>query len=313
METLLQKTTIELITYVDPAESSAEASIETDNVKAVETSDQQTLESKNQPAPNASLTVLDKHDRSLKLLKHSNESSLLNQQTESSHRSANLVALGESQRRSIVDFWSMRSFPASELSENLGSNVGSDTSKLSERRRLQMEAKLMEQESQMEIEQKRRELAVKRKQQEMELEDLQAELEIANLQSQKTLRQQQMLLKIEEAESAIKASSISGSLLHLALTHKNSDMKSWLNQGEKERDEVPLLPKRSQDQRDSSRDKTLSNRNSKSNLKRKSTNQPDRSRLMQKELAIKLISFTQRLVSPNKAHSTDDFTRNAES
>ena len=308
LETLLQKTTIEWINYVDPVESSAEASNEKDNVEAVETSEQLTLESENQPDPNVSRTAHDKLGRSLKLLKHSNESSLLNQQIESSQRSANLVALGESQRRSIVDFSRTRTFRASEQSQKLGSKVGSETSKLSERRRLQMEAKLMEQESQMEIEKKRRELAVKRKQQEIEFEELQAQLEIANLASQKTLRQQQMQLKIEEAEGSIKASSISGSLMSLALTDKNSDIKSWLDQGEKESDEVPLLPKRPQDQKDSSRDETLSLRNSKSNLERKSTNQPHRSRLMQKELAIKPISLTQRLVSPNKALSTNDFT-----
>ena len=83
-----------------------------------------------------------------------------------------------------------------------------------------------------------------------------------------------------------------------------------MNQEEKERDELPVLPKRSQDQRDSSRDKTLTLRNSKSFLERKCTNQPDRSRLMHKELAIKPISLTQRLVFPNKAHSTSDFTGN---
>ena len=66
----------------------------------------------------------------------------------------------------------MRTFRASEPSQKLVSQIGSDTSKFSERRWLQMEAKLMEQESQMEIEKKRRELAVKRKQQEMELEEL---------------------------------------------------------------------------------------------------------------------------------------------
>ena len=197
-ETLLQKATIESINYFDPVEASAGASNEKDNVEAVETSDQETLESENQPDPSASLPARDKLDRSLKLLKHSNESSLLNQQTESSHRSANLVALGESQRRSIVDFSRMRTFRASEPSQKLGSKVGSDTSKFSERRQLQMEAKLMEQESQIEIEKKRRELAVRRKQQEMELEELQAQLEIANLESQKTLMQQQMQLKREE-------------------------------------------------------------------------------------------------------------------
>ena len=149
---------------------------------------------------------------------------------------------------------------------------------------------------------------MKRKQQEIELEELHAQLEIANLESQKTLRQQQMQLKIEEAKGSIRASSISGGLMSLPLTNKNSDTKSWLNQREKESDEVPLLPKTSQDQRDSSRDKALALRNSQSNLERKSTNQPHRSRLMHKELAIKTISLTQKLVSTNKAHSTKDFT-----
>ena len=116
LETLLQKATIEWINYVDTVESSAGASNEDDNVKAVETSDEQTLESENQPDPNASLTAHDKLDRSLKLLKHSNESSLLSQQTERSFRSARLVALGERQRRSIVDFSRMRTFRASEPS-----------------------------------------------------------------------------------------------------------------------------------------------------------------------------------------------------
>ena len=117
-----------------------------------------------------------------------------------------------------------------------------------------------------------------------------------------------MQLQIEEAAGSIELSSISESLLSLALTNKNSDIKSWLDQGEKERDDVPSLPKRSQDLTDSSKDNTLSLRNSKSNLERKSTNPPDRSRLMHKELAIKQISLTQRLISPNKAHLTNDFT-----
>ena len=183
LETLLQKATIEWTNYVDAVESSAEASNEMENIEALDTSDQQTLESENEPDPNAFLTARDKLDWSRKLLKHSNESSLLKKQTECFHRSANLVALGGSQRRSIVDFSCMRTFRASEQSQKLGSKVGSDTSKLGERRRVQVEAKLMEQESQMEIERKRRELAVKRKQQEIELEELQAQLEIANLES----------------------------------------------------------------------------------------------------------------------------------
>ena len=114
------------------------------------------MEAELQPDLNASLTAHDKLDRSLKLLKQSNESSLLNQQTECFYRSAMLVALGENQRRSKVDFSRKRTFRASEPSQKLGYKVGSDTSKLSERRRLQMKTKLKEQESQMEIEKKRR-------------------------------------------------------------------------------------------------------------------------------------------------------------
>ena len=83
---------------------------------------------------------------------------------------------------------------------------------------------------------------MRRKQQEIELEKLQAQLEIANLESRKTLRLQQLQLLIEEAQGSKKASSISGSLMSLALTDENSDIKSWLDPGEKERDEVPLLP-----------------------------------------------------------------------
>ena len=69
LEIILQKTTTEWIIYVDPVESSAEASSEKDIVEAVETLDQQTLESENQPDPNASLKAHGKLDRSLKLLK----------------------------------------------------------------------------------------------------------------------------------------------------------------------------------------------------------------------------------------------------
>ena len=155
LETLLQKTTKEWINYVDPVESRAEALNETENVEAVETSDKQTLESENQPEPNDSLTAHDKLERSLKLIRDSNESNFLNHQTKNSHRSASLVALDESQRRSKVEFSRVGTFRASEPSQKLGSKVGSDTLKLSNGRRLQMKAKLMEQEPQMEIEKKR--------------------------------------------------------------------------------------------------------------------------------------------------------------
>ena len=60
------------------------------------------------------------------------------------------------------------------------SNAGSRFSRLSERRRLENRAKLLEQESGMAIEKKERELNLKSKQQQMEIEALQAQTELAN-------------------------------------------------------------------------------------------------------------------------------------
>ena len=126
----------------------------------------------------------------------------------------------------------------SEPAKKAGSKVGSNVSKMSERRRLEIQAELMDQKSQMEIEKRERELELEktRRENEMEMEkklqELQAESEIAELKRKKAFERQQMRLQIEEAEGSFRASSICPSLMSLTLEeNKNSDIKSWLDQG----------------------------------------------------------------------------------
>ena len=99
---------------------------------------------------------------------------------------------------------------ASEPSKYQLSNTGSRSSRLSERRRLESRAKLLEQESQMAIEKKERELELKRKQRqlEMKLEEKQAETELADLRNQTSLKMQEMKLQIKEAEGSCHGSTL---------------------------------------------------------------------------------------------------------
>ena len=142
----------------------------------------------------------------------------------------------------------------SEPAKKAGSKVGSNASKLSERRRLEIQAELMDNKLQMEIEKKERELELEKTRREMErdleelekkqemerrevemqkrLHELQAESEIAELRSKKAFEKNQLRLQMEEAEGSIRASSICPSLMSLTLEEdKNSDIKSWLDQG----------------------------------------------------------------------------------
>ena len=89
---------------------------------------------------------------------------------------------------------------ASEPSNYQHSNAGSRSSRLSERRRLESRAKLLEQESRMANEKKERELELERKQWEMEINTMQAETQLANLRHQKFLKTQEMKLQIEESQ-----------------------------------------------------------------------------------------------------------------
>ena len=122
---------------------------------------------------------------------------------------------------------------------------------MSERRRLEIQAELIDQKSQMEIEKRERELEpektlreiernLERQQIEMEerLHELQAESEIADLKRKKAFERQQMQLQIEEVEGSIRASSICPFMMSLTLEEdKNSEIKSWLDHAVEDLDE----------------------------------------------------------------------------
>ena len=101
---------------------------------------------------------------------------------------------------------------------------------------MEIQAELMDQKLQMEIEKREHDLKLETIRREMEMEkklqELQAESEIAELKRKKAFERQQMRLQIKEAEGSIRASSICPSLMSLTLEEdKNSDIKSWLDQG----------------------------------------------------------------------------------
>ena len=78
------------------------------------------------------------------------------------------------------------------------------------------------------------------------LQELQVESEIAELKSKKAFEKHQLRLQIEGAEGSIRASSICPSLMSLTLEEdKNSDIKSWLDQGVEDFDTCFSQPKES--------------------------------------------------------------------
>ena len=117
--------------------------------------------------------------------------------------------------------------------------MGSELSRVSERRRLEVHAKVLEQKSQLENEKRQRELKLEKAKKQMEKEmnqkllDLQAEAEIAEKESRKALEQHEIGLQIEVAEASVRASSICPSLMSLTLEEdKNSHIRSWLEGGD---------------------------------------------------------------------------------
>ena len=88
-----------------------------------------------------------------------------------------------------------------------------------------------------------------------------------------------MQLQIADAEGSLRASSISGSLMLLSLNDKNSDIKSWLEQGE-EADAVFRRSEKSQKRLDMSKaDKALSPQRSKPSVPVQTGTQPNISKL----------------------------------
>ena len=191
--------------------------------------------------------------KGLKLLRDVNQSTVFDKnegRAEVAPRQTGSVTLSTAKRRTLVDLSPSRTLPKSDTYKPRESNVGSDLSKASERRRLEMHANVLEQKSQMEIEKRLRELRLEKTKKQMEMSqklfDLQAEAEIAEMESKKALEQHEMRLQIEEAEGSFRAPSICPSLMSLVLDEdKNSDIKSWLEQSDENFDKCFSQPKES--------------------------------------------------------------------
>ena len=209
-------------------------------------------------------------DKGLKLLKEANQSALslkFDKRLDNPSCQRQSATLGSQKRFSLVDYSPTRTLAMSEPAKKAGSKVGSNASKMSERRRLEIQADLMDQKLQMEIEKRERELELEKTRKEMErdleelekkqemerrevemqkrLQELQAESEIAELKRKKAFERQQMRLQTEEAEGSIHASSICPSLMSLTLEDKNSDNRSWLEQSDENLEKGFSQPKES--------------------------------------------------------------------
>ena len=185
--------------------------------------------------------AVEKMDQSLKLLRSLNDTFSRDESSKYEEGSTKYEAPGaeyQELKPSTSNFPSTMKSAASEPSKYQHSNTGSRSSRLSERRRLESRAKLLEQESRMAIEKKERELELKRKQR--EIEAMQGETELADLRDQTFLKMQEMKLQIE-AEGSCHGSTVSPSLMSLSIdADKNSDIKSWLDQNS----DVPDIQKR---------------------------------------------------------------------
>ena len=102
-------------------------------------------------------------------------------------------------------------YVASEPSKYQNSDIGSRVLRLSERRRLESRATLLE-ESLMAIEKKERELVLKRKQRDVRIEERRGETELAHLRDQTFPKMmQEMKHQTEEAEGSCHGSTVSPS------------------------------------------------------------------------------------------------------
>ena len=253
MNSIVQQTMTDALNYIDRCNTAANdplENIETPEVSGLESSEL-SKDNENRSHALEKSKANETLDKGLKLLKEANQSTLflkINDRFDNPSFQPQSVPLGSQKRFSLVDYSPTRTLAMSEPAKKAGSKVGSNGSKLSERRRLEIQAELMDQKLQMVIEKKERELELEKTRREMErdleelekkqemerrevemqkrLQELQAESEIAELRSKKAFEKHQLRLQIEEAEGSIRASSICPSLMSLTLEEdKNSDIK----------------------------------------------------------------------------------------
>ena len=143
-------------------------------------------------------------DQSLKLLKSLNDTFSRDESSKYEEGSTKYEAPAaeyQELKPSTSNFPSTMKSAASEPSKYQHSNTGSRSSRLSERRRLESRAKLLEQESRMAIEKKERELALKRKQR--DIKAMQGETELADLRDQTSLKMQERNFKSKKQKALV--------------------------------------------------------------------------------------------------------------
>ena len=251
MNSIVQQAMTDALNYIYSCNTAANdplENVETPEVSGLECSELSRHDENRSQAKQIANETLDKK---LKLRKEANQSALFlkfDDRLDNPSCQPQSATLGSQKRFSLVDYSPTRTLAMSEPAKKAGSKIGSNSSKMSERRRLKIQAELKDQKIQMEIEKRERELGLEKTRMEMEkkLQELQAESEIADLKRKKAFERQQMRLQIEEAEGSIRASSICPIMMSLTLEEdENSDIKSWLEQGVEHLDKRFSQPKES--------------------------------------------------------------------
>ena len=214
MNSIVQQAMTDALNYIDSCNIAANdplGNIETPEVSGFESSkiskdDENRSHALEKSKANETL------DKGLKLLKEANQSTLflkINDRFDNPSFQPQSATLGSQKRFSLVDYSPTRTLAMSEPAKKAGSKIGSNASKMSERRRLEIQADLMDQKLQMEIEKRERDLELEKTRREMErnlerqqieerLQKLHAESEIADLKRKKAFERQQMQLQIEK-------------------------------------------------------------------------------------------------------------------
>ena len=176
VERELQKATIEWIGYEDPDSKDTNTALE--NLAADATIAEERSETHNLSTypetdqGKRKKSAVERMDQSLELLKTFNDTISRDESSKYEEGSTKYEAPADKSQElkpSTSTFPSTIKSAASEPSKYQHSNTGSRSSRLSERRRLESRAKLLEQESRKAIQKKERELELKRKQRQLEM------------------------------------------------------------------------------------------------------------------------------------------------
>ena len=205
MNLIIQQAMTDALNYIDSCNTAANdplENIETPEVSGFESSElskndenrSHALDENHSPALEKS-KANETLDKGLKMLREANQSTLfirISDRFDNPSFQPQSATPGSQKRFSLTDNSPTRTLAMSEPAKKAGSKVGSNVSKMSERRRLELE-----------LEKTRREIEMEKK-----LQQLQAESKIAELKRKKAFERQQMRLQIEEAEGSVRLSSI---------------------------------------------------------------------------------------------------------